>query len=163
MKTNLILAAAAIFSTATLRADEAKAKQDQLEAKFKETMAGVVMSGRWCPLKDGVLGEEKEDKYTIVSAAKVSGSSWVINARMKYGDHDFLAQIAVQVKWAGDTAVIIMNELHLLGPNGYGEAAYSARVLVYGNTYAGTWSGAGHGGLLKGTITKEKPADAEAK
>jgi hypothetical protein len=55
------------------------------------------------------------------------------------------------VKWAGDTAVIILDQIALPGGG-----VYSARVMVYGNTYAGTWSGGDHGGLLNGVITQKK-------
>ena len=33
----------------------------ELQAKFKATMTAATMAGRWCSLKDGVLGEENED------------------------------------------------------------------------------------------------------
>jgi hypothetical protein len=169
MKRNLLytLIVTSLLSAAPLHAEEAKdakpATAEELEAKFKETMTAAVMSGRWCPVKDGVLGEEKEDKYSIVSAEKGSANSWVINARMQYGGREVVLPIPVQLKWAGDTAVMIVDSLRIPGLNGYGGAGYSARVLFYGNTYAGTWSGSGHGGLLKGVISKEKPATPEAK
>ena len=44
-----------------------------------------------------------------------------------------------------------------------GGGVYSARVLVYGDTYAGTWSGGDHGGLLNGIITQEGEGNAETK
>jgi hypothetical protein len=122
----------------------------ELEAKFKATMTETVMSGRFLPVKDGVIGAEKEDKYSIVSAEKVSGNSWVINARMR----NMVIPIPVKVVWAGDTAVIIVDNLQIPGAGNYGGSAYSARVMVYGDSYAGTWSGGGHGGLLSGVIAK---------
>jgi hypothetical protein len=57
----------------------------------------------------------------------------------------------VEVKWAGDTAVIIVDKLQYPGGG-----TYSARVLFYEHTYAGTWSGGDHGGLMSGVITNEK-------
>ena len=52
MKTNLspFIAAIGIFFTTPIHAEDAKAKAEELEAKFKEAMTGVTMSGRWCPL-----------------------------------------------------------------------------------------------------------------
>jgi len=166
MKTSVlpIVTALSFLSIAPLPAQETKTpSQQDLEAKFKETMTGVTMSGRWCPIKDGVLGEEKEDKYTIVSVEKGNGDAWTINAKMKYGNREVVAPIPVQVKWAGDTAVIIVDKMSIPGPGGYGGTAYSARVLVYENTYAGNWSGGNRAGLLKGLITKENPATPETK
>ena len=43
-----------------------KLTQEELEAKFKTTLTKATFSGRWCALKDGELGPEKEDKYTIL-------------------------------------------------------------------------------------------------
>ena|ERR1043166_8093354 len=127
-----------------------KANQTDLEAKFKETLTEATMSGRWCSINKGKLGAEKEDKYTIVSVSKIQGDSWVIRARIQYGKVDMVAPIPVQVKWAGDTPVIVVDKLSL------GEASYSARILVYDKTYAGTWSGGDHGGLMNGVITPTK-------
>ena len=162
----LLIAALGLLTARTYSADETTVRSsEELEAKFKETMTAATMSGRWCPLKDGVLGAEKDDKYTIVSVEKKNGSSWVINARMKYGEREVVAPIPVQVKWAGDTAVIIVDQLRVpggaaQGGAGYGGTAYSARVLIHDHTYAGTWSGGDHAGLMNGIITNDKAAPA---
>jgi hypothetical protein len=131
--------------------DKPKLTAGELEAKFKATLTKATLSGRWCPIKDGQLGPEKDDKYTILGVTKVGGDLWLINARIQYGKSDLVAPIPVQVKWAGDTPVIIVDKVGL--PGG---ATYSARVLVYEKTYAGTWSGGDHGGLLNGIITNQK-------
>jgi len=121
--------------------------QEQLEAQFKATLTDATMTGRWCIIKEGKLGQEKEDKYTIVSVSKLQGDSWIIRSRIQYGKVDMVAPIPVQVKWAGDTAVITVDQLKL------GEASYSARILVYQKTYAGAWSAGDHGGLMSGVIS----------
>jgi hypothetical protein len=131
--------------------ETSKPTSEELEAKFKATFTKATMSGRWNPIKDGALGPEKEDKYSIVSASKLSGDAWVINARIQYNKKEFVAPLPVTVKWAGDTAVIIVDKMTMPGGG-----TYSARVLVHGNTYAGTWSGGERGGLLNGIITNEK-------
>ena len=125
---------------------------EELEAKFKATMTKATMSGRWCGVKDGKLTPEKEDKYTIVSVTKLGGEAWIIHSRIQYGNKDFVAPIPVQVKWAGDTPVITLDDVGMPG----GGNSYSARVLIYDKTYAGTWSGGDHVGLLNGVITNEK-------
>jgi hypothetical protein len=127
--------------------------QEQLEAKFKATLTEATMSGRWCSVSKGKLGPEKEDKYTIVSVSKLNGDSWIIRARIQYGKVDMVAPVPVKVKWAGDTPVIVVDNLSL------GEASYSARILVYDQTYAGTWSGGDHGGLMNGVITNNKKSE----
>ncbi len=126
--------------------------QDELEAAFKTTLTKAVMTGRWCMIKDGKLGPEQEEKYTIVGVNKLGGDVWMINARIQYGKKDLVAPIPVQVKWAGDTPVIIVDKVGVPGGG-----TYSARVLIYEKTYAGTWTGGDHGGLLNGVITAEKP------
>ena len=129
-----------------------KLTQEELEAKFKATLTKATMSGRWCGIKDGKLTPEKEDKYTIVSVNKLGGEAWIINARIQYGEKDFTVPVPVQVKWAGDTPVITVDGMAMPG----GKTAYSARVLVYDKTYAGTWSGGDHLGLMNGIITNDK-------
>ncbi len=136
-----------------------KLSQEELEAKFKAMLTKATLSGRWAPIRNGTLGEEKEDKYGIVSVGKVNGDSWVVNAKMKYGGREFVAPFPVKVRWAGDTAVLIVDNLQMPG----GQNSYSARVMFFDNTYAGTWSGGGHGGMLSGLITQEKEDKAEAK
>jgi hypothetical protein len=132
-------------------AGKPKFNTEELEAKFKATLTKATFSGRWCGIKDGKLTPEKEDKYTIVGVTKLGGETWIINARIQYGEKDFVAPIPVQVKWAGDTPVITLDNVGIPGGN-----SYSARVLIYNKTYAGTWSGGDHAGLLNGVITNEK-------
>jgi hypothetical protein len=43
------------------------------------------------------------------------------------------------VKWAGDTPVIIVDNIGFPGT-----AKYSARVMIFGDTYSGTWSAGDH-------------------
>ena len=136
-------------------ADKAKEKSavtpEQLEAKFKALLTKATMSGRWCSVNDGKAGPEKEDRYSIVSANKVSGNKWIVNTRINFNERDMVVPIPVEVNWAGDTAVLSVDELQYPGGG-----TYSARVLFYENTYAGTWNGGDHGGLMSGVITNEK-------
>jgi hypothetical protein len=124
----------------------------ELEAKFSAMLTNATLSGRWAALKEGALGEENEDKYHIVRVAKISGDSWVVHAKLKYNDREFIAPLPVKVRWAGDTPVMIVDNLAMPG----GTRSYSARVMFYEHTYSGTWSGGDHGGMLYGTITNEK-------
>jgi hypothetical protein len=125
--------------------------QEELEAKFIATLSKATFTGRWCLVQDGKLTPEKEEKYTILGAKKLEGDSWMIGSKMNYGGKEIVAPIPVKVKWAGDTAVIIVDKLTIPGGG-----TYSARVLVYEKTYAGTWSGGDKVGLLSGMITNKK-------
>jgi hypothetical protein len=165
MKTTLFSLVAAFGLAAFLPAQDAKPAPTaaELETKFKETLTSCTMSGHSCTVKDGQLGPERADQYHIVSVEKSGGDNWIINARMKYGKQEIVVPIPVQVKWAGDTAVIIVDDLRIPGAAGYSNSAYTARVLIHGNTYAGTWSGGDHGGMLNGLIGPDKTINPEAK
>jgi hypothetical protein len=118
------------------------------EAKFVATLTNATLKGRWAGIKDGQLGSEKEDSYEVVGVTKIEGDKWTINARMSYGGKSLILPIPAQVKWAGDTPVLVIDQLSLgIGPT------YSARVMIYEKTYAGSWSGGGKAGLLSGLIT----------
>jgi hypothetical protein len=137
--------------------EKPKLTAEELETKFKNTLTKATMSGRWCLVKDGKLTPEKEDKYTIQSVNKLGGDMWIIHARIQYNKKDIVAPIPVQVKWAGDTPVLIVDNIPVPGGG-----TYSARVLFYEKTYAGTWSGGEHVGLMNGVITNDKEATSDA-
>ena len=132
-------------------ADEKKAPLvlSPLEKKFQETLQDAVFAGKWRLLEHGKLGGEQEDKYTIRSAAKVGEDTWMVGARIQYGDKDLTLPVPVKVFWAGDTPVITITNF---GFPGLG--TFTARVLVYDGCYTGTWSGPGHAGFLTGVISK---------
>ncbi len=121
----------------------------EMEAKFKAALTNAVMDGRFCTVADGKLGPDKEDKYTIAGVEKTGDGQWTINAKIEYGATNFTAPVPVQVKWAGDTPVIIVDNVGFPGT-----PKYSARVMIYGDTYSGTWSAGDHGGLMHGVLKK---------
>jgi hypothetical protein len=124
---------------------------EELESAFKSMLAKATLTGRWCSLKEGKMGPEKEDKYTIVSAEKLGGDKWQIHTRIRMNQQEMVVPIPVQMKWAGDTAVMIVEKLQYPGGG-----TYSARLIFYNKTYSGTWSGGDHGGLMYGIISNEK-------
>jgi hypothetical protein len=119
-----------------------------LESKLITTLTNATLTGRACGIKDGQLGPDKEDSYTVVSIAKVSGDNWTITARLSYNGASIDLPIPTKVQWAGDAPVLILDDIGFGGPR-----TYSARVLIYDNAYAGTWSAKDHGGLVNGVIT----------
>ena len=123
---------------------------EDLEAAFVQTLAGVLFQGRWCTVENGALGEAKPEQYEIVGVMKTGGDRWVINARIEYGKVNLVAPVPVQVKWAGDTPIIIVDKFTMPGAG-----TYSARVMIFENTYSGTWTAGDHGGLLHGLIVKK--------
>lgn len=125
---------------------------EELEAALVETLSNVLFKGEWCLIKDGKLGESKPEQYEIVGVMKTGGDRWVVNARIQYGKVNLVAPVPIQVKWAGDTPIMIVDKFSLPGAG-----TYSARVMIFEGTYSGTWTAGDHGGMLHGLIVK-KPA-----
>ena len=86
--------------------------------KFIATLTNATLKGRWCGIKDGQLGPDKDDSYTIVSVQKLNGDNWQINARLSYGGKTIDLPIPAQVKWAGDTPVLILDKVSMGTPRG---------------------------------------------
>jgi formylglycine-generating enzyme len=118
-----------------------------LEKQFQEALRGRELVGRWRLIENGQLGEEREEKYQIENVVKAKDDFWVVYARIQYGARDVVAPVPVQVKWAGDTPVITMDDLAIPGLG-----RYSARVLIHDGAYSGAWSGPNARGFLQGTI-----------
>jgi len=123
--------------------------QAELESKFAALMTGCRMVGQYT--ETGSAKPPKKDSYTIAKVTKVEGDKWRFHAKIEYGKRSVTVPLMVDVKWAGDTPVIQVTDMAvpMLG-------TYSARVVVYGDQYAGLWSGKGHGGQMFGKIVKAK-------
>jgi hypothetical protein len=122
---------------------------NEAEKKFQDSMANVTLVGYFT---SGDKAELKEDKYTIVRVTKVKEDLWKFEARIQYNQKDVPVAMALPVKFAGDTPVISLTNFAVPG---FG--SFTARVLVYGDAYAGTWGDATHGGKLFGKIVKSPP------
>lgn len=125
----------------------------ELEKRFAATMSGATLVGHFTAERGGGDrgGEPKEERYTIQRVTKQQGDTWLFIARIQFGQKDVAVPMLLPVKWAGDTAVITVTDM---GFPGLG--TYTARVLIYGDQYAGTWSGKDHGGHLWGRIERAK-------
>ena len=92
----------------------------------------------------------EREEYAITGAVKLgNGDYWALTSRIKYGDVDLTVPVPVQVKWAGDTPVITVDSVKIPGLG-----TFSARVLLDGARYAGTWSHDEKGGHLFGVIER---------
>jgi hypothetical protein len=121
--------------------------QDELDRKFEEMMKGVALVGRSSRLHDDkIIGQEK---YVIESVSKLSGETWLLRSRFQYGGRDLPLPLPVTIKWAGDTPVITLTDLSIPGMG-----TYTARVILYRDQYAGTWSGKKGGGQIFGKIVR---------
>ena len=119
--------------------------QADLEKRFQEMMSGVTLVGHSTRLnREGLFGEER---YVIEKVSKISGDTWLFQARMQYGGRDIPVPVPVTMKWAGDTPVIELTDLTIPGMG-----TFTARVVLYRDQYAGTWSAKDHGGQIFGKI-----------
>jgi hypothetical protein len=128
---------------------EAPVDKEALYKKFAESMTGVKLVGQFT-----VRGKENDkparDEYTILSATKMeNGDYWLIKARIQYGKNDLTIPMPLQVKWAGKTPVITLDQVSIPGLG-----TFSSRVVIDGTMYAGTWTHDKVGGHMFGTIEK---------
>ncbi len=125
-----------------------------LEKSFANTLTGATLVGHFTVVGHPTAGKDLADRYEIDKAEKVEGHRWLITARIKYGKHDVKVPIPLEVYWAGDTPVITVTNVTVPGMG-----TFVARVLVYGDRYAGTWQHDKFGGHMWGMIERT-PASA---
>lgn len=101
----------------------------------------------------GQEGPPKEDEYTLGEVEKKEGDTWTFHASLQFGSKVVNVPLEVPILWAGDTPVISVTDFKIPGMG-----TYTARVMFFGEHYAGTWSSAKHGGYLWGRIEK-RPAE----
>ena len=128
-------------------------KPPDLEKQFEQMMTGAALVGH--STLDGKEGLSGEERYSIDRVTKVGGDVWMFQARMKLDGHEIPVPIPVTIKWAGDTPVIEVTDIGIPGMG-----SYTARVILYRDRYAGTWSGKDHGGQLFGAIVRNRAVGA---
>lgn len=114
---------------------------------FAQSMSGVTLVGYSTRINRE--GLSKEESYAIDSITHVTGDTWLFKTTLKYDGRNIPVPIPLTVKWAGDTPVITLTDLSIPGVG-----SYTARVLLYRDQYAGTWSGKNAGGQLFGKIVR---------
>ena len=131
----------------------AEAEDNPLFTKFAKLLTGAKLTGQFTV--DGKpMTELQEESYEIEKVEKMpEGDSWVITARIKYGKRDLTIPVPLEVKWAGTTPVLTLDDLTLPG---FG--TFSARVVFHKDKYAGTWQHDEVGGHLFGMITLAEQA-----
>jgi hypothetical protein len=101
------------------------------------------------------------DKYTLGEVKQVDAEKnlWVFPTRIQYSDKDFTIPLTLPIEWAGDTPVVVVDNV---GMPGLG--TFSARVLFFNDHYAGYWQHGEVGGNLFGRIhSANRVHRAEAK
>jgi hypothetical protein len=136
-------------------ADAGADKQAELEAAFAKSLSGATLEGSYTLSGRGDGSKLRREKYTLGEVKKLSGDMWLFPARIEYGGKDVTLPIPLPVRWAGDTPVIVVDNVTLPG---FGTV--SARVLFFDKHYSGYWKHGDHSGNLFGEIypAGEKPA-----
>jgi hypothetical protein len=114
---------------------------------FTESMSGVTLVGY--STRTNREGLSKQERYIIEKVSHVTGDTWLFQTRLMYDGRDIPVPFPLTVKWAGDTPVITLTDLSIPGVG-----TYTARVVLYRDQYAGTWSGKNIGGQLFGKIER---------
>ena len=128
---------------------EKKSDRDTLEQAFAAKLTNAALSGSFTT--DGKdSGTQKPDRYQIVSAKKLKGDDWLITAKMKVGQDQIDIPIPIKVYWANDTPVMSLTDLTIPGVG-----TFTARVMFYGDRYAGTWQHGEVGGHMWGLVEKK--------
>lgn len=139
------------------RADAPRGTQDR-HARFAAMMKGVRFVGGFTR-DDDETGAPRQEEYEISGATKIgTGDGWLVMARIRYGSVDVTLPVPVEVKWAGETPVITLDDVTIPGLG-----TFSSRVLLDRGRYAGTWTHDAVGGHMFGRIvTTAPPADPPA-
>ncbi len=148
----LFLATLLLIAVAPTFAQRSRA---ELEAEFEELMDGASLIGQFTV--DGMNIPVQPESYTVSKIEKLDDGRWLFNATMKYMNNEITLPMPFEVVWAGDTPVITLTNEPITGMEGL----FSARVLIYGGAYAGTWAHDAFGGHMWGTIGRlEDEADS---
>jgi hypothetical protein len=153
------LAFVSLLAIACCHTAPARAQGDgDVEAKFVAMLKNATLKGTWAPVAKGKLGGERgDDTYKIARVEKKEDGKWAVVVPIKVGDREVEFPIPCNVKFAGDTGILILDNVR----TGQGAAQWSARVMFHDDVYAGRWwetANKEHGGTINGTITR-----AEAK
>jgi len=128
-----------------------------VETKFIAMLKNATLKGTWAPVAQGRLGSEKgDDSYRIARVEKADGDKWKVVSIFSVQGREMEFPIPSSVKFAGDAAVLILDNVRA-GP---GKANWSARVMFHDDVYAGRWwetANKEHGGTIAGTITRADP------
>ncbi len=143
----LALSIALLIAAAGCSRNAGSGNSAALEENFRQSLSGATLVGHF------TVGDRKdlrEEKYTITKVSKIPGGLWLFQVRIQYGKRDVTLPLPLNVEWAGDTPVITLTDMNIPGLG-----TYTARVLIYRDQYAGTWSGGDVGGQMFGRVVRD--------
>jgi hypothetical protein len=146
------LLAVFVFSAAHTAWAESPPTAADRAAALSAMLSGATLEGSFT-----VSGKDPAklttDKYTLGEVKQVDAEKnlWVFPTRIQYSDKDFTIPLTLPIEWAGDTPVVVVDNV---GMPGLG--TFSARVLFFNDHYAGYWQHGEVGGNLFGKIHRAK-------
>ena len=127
-----------------------------VETNFIAMLKNATLKGTWAPVQQAQLGtSRKDDGYRVARVEKKDGDKWTLVYLVAYQGKEIEYPMPVTVKFAGDTAVLILDNVRA----GRDKANWSARVMFHENVYTGRWWETGnkeHGGTIEGIVTHAK-------
>jgi hypothetical protein len=124
--------------------------QAELEADLSKLLTGATLEGSFTATGAGRDPRRlNSDKYTLGTVRKLDGSEWLIQARIQYGGRDVMVPLRLPIEWAGDTPVIVVDDLTIPGMG-----TFSARVMFFDEHYSGYWKHGERGGNMFGVVRR---------
>lgn len=140
-------------ATATEKQQLTEPTSEQVAA-LEKLMNRATMVGHFTVTgEDAGGGKLTEERYELGEVKRLDSGEWLIQSRIRYGDHDVTIPLTLPIRWAGDTPVICVDDMLIPGLG-----TFTARVMIYRGHYAGFWTGEDHGGHLFGVF---EPAKSE--
>jgi hypothetical protein len=127
-----------------------KKSQVELEADFAKMLSSAILEGSFTSTGAGRdAARLSRDKYSLGEVKKMAGNVWLINASIQYGNNNYTVPLPLPVQWAGDTPVIVVDEVTIPG-----QGTFSARVMFFADHYSGYWKHGDRGGNLFGVVQR---------
>lgn len=150
-----LLLAALSAGDARAAVDDAKpADLSAHEAAFQKMLTNAALVGFFTFNDKEKEGKLHKERYVISKVEKYNESYWTFHARITYGKKDVTVPLLLQVKWAGETAVLTGDDFKVPGMG-----TFSFRVLFHDNQYIGVWKHGEVGGQMFGTIERADEGD----
>lgn len=140
-----------LLAPCVIIAQEATPSKEQQQKELIEKLSKAISNTKWTGsfTVTGIEANPKTESYEIKDAQYQGDDKWLLTARIAYGDRDVTVPIPLEIKWAGRTPVITVDNL-TIPPLG----TFDARVLMRRGSYAGTWAHGDKGGHLFGKYEK---------
>jgi hypothetical protein len=126
-------------------------------AGLEQALSNSALVGQFTITGAPAPNQPAAERYDLGEVKYLGKGQWLIQARIRYGEHDVPLPLTLPIRWAGDTPVICVDEMAFPGLG-----TYTARVMIYRDHYAGFWTGKDHGGHLFGEIKRGEGEGAAA-